>query len=97
MKIKINNYDWNIKLVPKKEIDGDLGLCHYADLTIKIGKEQDKQLIKDTILHEIIHAFIFSYGFDKNSYTNEEITCFFTQNIPNIIKIRDDAIKEMKI
>lgn len=96
MKLTINNYDWEIKVVPKEEIENNLGTTYFADLTIKIRKEQELDVFEDSLFHEITHAYMFSYGFDKNSYSNEEVVCFMTQNFMNIELLTKQALRELE-
>jgi hypothetical protein len=94
MKLKIGKYVWNIILVDN--LFEALGNTCFKELTIRISKDQTKEMIKDTILHETIHAYIKSYGFNKEYFYEEEIVCFITQNINQITLLSNKIWRTLK-
>lgn len=78
--MKINGLKWKIKtLDPDDErLNEDatyMGLCVFLEQTIYIRAGMSKEQTKRTILHELIHAIIFSYGLDPDM--DEEGICNF--------------------
>lgn len=94
MKLKIGKYTWNVVLVD--DLFESLGNACFKELTIKISKNQTKEMLKDTIFHETMHAYIKSYGFNKEYYCEEEIVCFVTQNIKQITLLANKIWRVIK-
>ena len=69
MNIRIHNDIWKVKLTDgsKKKMTPDaehynLGLCEYDKQVINIRSGLSKSVARSTIIHELVHAFQFSYG-----------------------------------
>lgn len=100
MKIRINNDIWKVKLVDgsKKKMNPDkdhynLGLCEYGKLIINIRKGMTDSVTRATVIHELVHAFSFSYG---NSIGGEEQMCdFFGVHGEEIVRLADRIMKEV--
>ena len=54
-----------------KELEGMYGRCHKAKAIIQIDPDQDEFSLKDTLLHEIMHAILHQQGFN-HEYELEE-------------------------
>lgn len=86
MKIEINNLTWEIEFVERdskflKLDDPDLvnaGITDRHDLKIYIDQSLSDDMIQRTIIHELTHAFIFSYGY--SDMMNEEEICKFIES-----------------
>lgn len=81
-KFKINNREWHVVFCKKdddriKAITEDevSGLTDYFNLTVYICIDAPKDLINDTIFHELAHAYIFTYGMGQNENFSEENVC----------------------
>lgn len=98
MKIKIHNDTWNVKLTDRKkkkmtpdENSINLGLCEYEYLIINIRSGLSKSVARSTIIHELVHAFQFSYA---NKVEGEEQMCdFFGVHGDEIIALADQIMK----
>ncbi len=98
MKIKIHNDTWNVKLTDgkKKKMTPDensinLGLCEYEHLIINIRSGLSKSVARSTIIHELVHAFQFSYA---NKVEGEEQMCdFFGVHGDEIIALADEIME----
>ena len=75
----INNVRWRVRLVspahpmlltPWKT--HAYGVCDKVTQTICIDKTLSKEKMKEVLCHEIVHAFMYSYGEDL-SYMEEEL------------------------
>jgi CRISPR/Cas system-associated endonuclease Cas3-HD len=82
IKIKINNRNWKVRFV--KGTDKNLcaedneivcGITNYGKATIYINKEIEKDVMLDTIVHELTHAYLFVYGFGQVENFTEENVC----------------------
>lgn len=106
-KIKIKNYTYTIEEVDNKNQefvnkDGNLklyGQTIYTEQKIKIYKYLTKERKRETLIHELTHAFwdvyMASYHL-KNKFDEEDICCFIASYGEEIIKITDDYFKEEK-
>ena len=95
MRLKIGKYTWTIEWVDN--LFNSFGCTTFNELTIKISKNQCDALLKDTIFHELIHAYIKSYGFNREYFYEEDVVLFITQNIDSIMLLTDKVWKEMVI
>lgn len=98
MKVKINKDIWKVKMVrpDKKKMNPseesyNLGLTEYKENVINIRKGMTKSVTRSTVIHELVHAFLFSYG---NSVEGEEQMCdFFGAHADEIIRLADQIMK----
>ncbi len=56
--LRIVGKDYKVNFLPV--IDGAVGLCHDSDCEIDISLAQDEQQIRDTLLHEAMHAIDYA-------------------------------------
>lgn len=98
MEIKINADTWKIealdgedeKLHPKTDAY-NLGLTEYCTNTISIRKGMTASVTRSTVIHELVHAFIFSYGYHVKG---EEPMCdFFGSLGDSILELADKIMK----
>lgn len=88
MKITINGYDWQVIFVPEddkrlgeaKEGYINLGYTCFDKLCIAISRDAEKQVQKNTIAHELIHAFTLSTGVYEMVWSEEEMCRFIGSN-----------------
>ena len=78
---EINKMVWTIYLVDEAEMNYDAGQNHIIGLTKYIENEvyilKTLKYKKSTLLHELMHVYMFSYGIDQsdNSYYGFEDIC----------------------
>lgn len=86
MIIKINNLEWDVFFVPREhnKLDDDgipcLGKAYFNDLQIYFDKNVAENLMRQVVIHELTHAFLFSYGVHvecNDDYDTEEAVCDF--------------------
>lgn len=70
---KINNIDWEISLADYDDIEA-CGLTTYCEYKIQILKTLKPSQMKSTIIHELTHAFRWSYG---------NVSCMELLNFPS--------------
>lgn len=100
MKIKIHNDIWKVKLVASdakkmnpSENSFNFGLTEYLKLQINIRSGIPESVARPTIIHELTHAFLFSYG---NKVEGEEQMCeFYGVHGDEIITLTDRIMKEV--
>lgn len=98
IKIKIYNDIWKVKLVnaDAKKMNPDenhinFGLTEYAKGKISIRAGLSESVARSTVIHELVHAFLFSYG---HTVEGEEAMCdFFGTHADEIIDLADQIMK----
>ena len=95
MTIKIHNYKWKVKFVPDCALDGTvcLGLTEYLKQTIKIRKGMSKEMTKATVIHELVHAFLFCYGLTAEAYDEEKMCEFFGTHADEIMSLTEKIMR----
>ncbi len=94
--IEINKIEWKVAYDSTLD-DNKYGTTFINQCKIAINPLIDKQHIKRTITHEIIHAWLYSYGFYyKDSFTVEEVCEFIGHNLDEISKLTEQALKEIE-
>ena len=95
--MKINNLKWKI-FYDKDLGENYLGTTDYFALEIKINPlVKDKSNLDRTIMHEVIHAYLYSYGFtNKDEFKLEEMVEFISHNVDSIIALSAEAGKELE-
>lgn len=100
MKVKIKNFTYNIIEVENfddlpKNIEFACGNTNYVNQVIRIYKPLSKEQKRQTLIHELTHAFLWSYGFGQiTEQIPIEIMCdFIGCYADEIIKITDKYFK----
>lgn len=101
MECKINGLKWNVFFVDKNDdkllYDGsnNLGVTYYDDLEIYLKTDMSKPLFRQTVIHELVHAFLFSYGIHlENSDVTEEAVCDFCgAHLDKIVKLTKRVVE----
>lgn len=96
MKFNIQRLEWEIILVDPSEIEDDntqsLGETYYTDLLIKIADTDNKSKMKSTIIHELTHAFRWTYGHISSvgiaGWPSEEVE----EQIANTLEVHGEEI-----
>lgn len=86
---KINGLSWKVELTPRgsEELKNDdgrdcFGTSHCGAQKIYLDETLPKDLMRQTLFHELAHAYMFSYGYHIN---DEEAICdFIGSNIEKI-------------
>lgn len=76
-KIYFLNNDFDKRLYLKDDEKYHFGIINFADEEIYINGNLTLNKIKQTLVHEITHAFINEFGFKAIDYFNEEQICEF--------------------
>ncbi len=99
LKIKIHNDTWKIKVVDRNkkkmnpgEGELNLGLTEYEKNCISIRNGMKRSVTRSTVIHELTHAFLFSYG---NKVEDEEQMCdFFGVHGDEIVSLADRIMEK---
>ena len=87
VKFKANGLIWEVQSVQrdneKLKVKGAecLGVTYYKDLQIFLDCTLPKELFRQTVIHELIHAFSFSFGVHlvANEKTEDTYTNMWTR------------------
>lgn len=100
MKFIVNNLEWEMNFEDgdtvhlNQDDDTILGLTEYIEQTISIRKGMSDQLTRTTVIHELCHCFLFSYGFCAGSYDEEAVCNLFGSHADAILSLTDKFLKE---
>lgn len=81
--LKINNSLWKIVEVETKDpnlvIEDNMcfGVCDYSTFTIYLDKNLEDENKFNTLLHELTHAYMYSFLLSKKEVYTEEELCQF--------------------
>ena len=96
----IGQFDWELYLVGDKDtklmVDDQqcFGYCNFANLQVCISNiEMAAQVRKATLVHELTHAFLYSYGYQKDSYDEEQFCDFMESHGKTIIELSEQLYK----
>ena len=92
LKFKINKLNWNVQSVPHEDerlkINNKLcfGVTNYLNLNIYLNAAQSEELFRQTVIHELVHAFSFSFGVHlvANENTEESVCDFIGSHLDEI-------------
>lgn len=103
---EIHGLKWWVSCVPedneglKPDIEGEsiLGRTFYKTCHIYIDKDLQPTLFRQILLHELLHAFTFSYGVHlKADETDEEVIAdFFGAHGDEMVEAANQIIKKFK-
>ena len=94
MKVRIKDYEYEI--VEVDYIGDSTGIVGNTDnrlYKISLIKDLDYTLKRKTLIHELVHAFINSYGFNDYDFKEENVCYFFETYGDDILKIIEDYFK----
>lgn len=100
MKFKVNYFEYEILELDSHDerlkIDNDYhwGICSYKDRKIYINKDLNFINKKETLIHEVTHAFIEAYGFLQVNLTDEIVSDFVAAHIFNILRVINEYFKK---
>ena len=95
--IKINGLKWKIffvasespKLTDEDNKKNILGITYFRECEIYIDKSLSKPLRKQTVIHELVHALLFSYGINAEGATEEEICDLIGAHLDELVKLKE--------
>lgn len=102
MLIKINDLKWQVQFADRDNerliLDDDkcLGVTYFDELQIFLSNDMPDELCKQTIIHELTHAFIFSYGIHLHSDDEEGVCDFVGTYLSKIYDLTNKIIENYK-
>lgn len=98
-KININGLEWKIFWVdqshPKLDGENAYGITHFRECEIYIDSELAAPLLKQIIIHELVHAIAFSYGVELVDATEERFCDFTAAHFDELKKLRKAILKSI--
>lgn len=82
--VEVNKFDKNLKI---EYNDYRWGICDYKQRKIYLWKNLSFINKKQTLIHEVTHAFIEAYGFYQVKFNNEIVCDFVAAHLDEIQKI----------
>ena len=62
IEFRINHNDWDLVLTDESRLNGNLGMTIFTDYRILLMKSDKHSNMKSALIHELTHAFRWSYG-----------------------------------
>lgn len=99
MTFKINGIPWTIQIksandcIFKDDDNEYLGFCEYSTQTIILRDDTPKELLEQTLIHELTHAFVFSFGLSGYKFDEEKLCNFVGAHLKRIHKITKRYMK----
>lgn len=100
--ILVNNISWNIEFVD--EFDDNLlmddgyhhcGITNYKTKTVYINKNLIQSVLLDTLIHELTHVYIESYGLLQIEWNDEIVADFMSHNGISIFKLVEEVVEKI--
>ena len=107
MEVKLNTFNYKIKIVDR-DYEGLLmpdgyyrfGVTNFKDKEIYIANNLKDKTMANTLIHELTHAFIDSYGFLQVEWNDEIVADFVATYLEKIIEalteIEKQRVKEQR-
>jgi hypothetical protein len=104
MRIRINGLNWTVQNVAREDdrliLDDSvcLGITYCKDLNIFMDEELPITLYRQTLIHELVHAFIFSFGVHviADEDDTEEFICdFIGAHLDDIYRLTNKIISKL--
>ena len=94
--MNINGLDWKVCLTDNLKEDL-FGTTNYETLTIYLRKQCVPQNQLRTLMHEIVHAYCYSYGLCfHETYDREQLCEFISHNVHNLTRLYEEAKEILK-
>lgn len=97
MTVKINKRYYTIKFDTLEREDA-LGVTMCKIGEIRLANDMDKDLSYSTLIHELVHAYLFECGMPRETYSQEDVCNFFgaygKEIIENACKIQSLISRE---
>ena len=95
--VKINGLKWKVffvkndspKLIDETDGTAALGFTYFRECEIYIDKSLSKPLRRQTVIHELVHALLFSYGINAEGATAEEICDLISAHLDELVKLKE--------
>lgn len=92
MTITINNFNWTVSFVQSFDKE-KFGTTRYLTQEIQVLDSLSMEETRRTMIHELVHAFMQSYGFNQIDEWDTEVVCdFISTYADSIVKMTDEVM-----
>ncbi len=96
----VNGIPWKIKFTDSNEdlyLRGAkrLGIADRRKHTIYLDDSLQGDLLKKVLLHELTHAWLFSYGYNMSVEDEEFISSFVDTHAEDILERAESVLKDL--
>jgi hypothetical protein len=78
--LKIGPIRYRLKVVPEKEIEGDLGETFFKEKIIKINETLPEEVLQATLMHEILHGIDYLMDHEIVEMLSNSLCLLFKEN-----------------
>ncbi len=101
--VTINGMEWSVYFVDKSypALTDDsgtqdaYGVAHFRTCDIYIDCGLPKELMRQTVMHELVHALRFSYGESIDLESEEKICDFIAAHFDELKSLRKAVLKAL--
>lgn len=83
--LRIGGRPWAIQETTKRSL-GSHGRCDYASHTISVNTGQDEFDVRDTVLHETLHALLEGAPFKRSPEQEERYVLFLATRLTGLLQ-----------
>lgn len=99
--VHINGLEWKIEFTDKKRdllVDGivRLGVTDRNTMTIYLSDNLYGRMLRKVLIHELTHAWLFSYMYNVDKETEEMLCSFVDNHAEDILRQTDLYLAENK-
>lgn len=95
--VKINGMKWKVffvksgspKLIDETDGTAALGFTYFRECEIYIDKNLCKPLRRQTVIHALVHALLFSYGIDIEGATEENVCDLIGAHLDELVILKE--------
>ena len=96
--MRINGYEWTIRMVDRKEINNDDGECNPNKFTISIADDLKGLARITTFVHELVHAVLNTQGrYYQKQFDLEDVCEFIAWSYLEINKCVEQFMREIGV
>ena len=99
----MNNYEWvvkfrNVNSNDLRRSDGSftVGVTDLNQMSIFLCDRLKGNFLKKVLIHELVHAFMFSYNYHLTIEEEEFVCDFVASNAEDILEYSKDILLQMK-
>lgn len=99
--VQLGRFTWDVFFVDEDhpKLENAYGAVYKSNLEIYLSADIPDQLLRSTIIHELTHASVWTYGFENISirgYEEEDLCNFMEAYSEEILRIADDLFAELE-
>lgn len=93
--------NWEINFVPSahlafNETPNRMGVTYEKRREIYVANDMNELAVRDTLIHELSHAVIFTNHLCKDEYTQEELCLFIDRYAFDLVRFTNEILEVRK-